>query len=944
MAKFPSIPGYKIEKILGKGGMATVYLAVQENFERQVALKVMHKTLVADESLAKRFQREARTVARLSHQSIVPVYDVGSCGQLYYMSMEYFPGGDLKEKMRKGLTVLDSVIIMKAIASGLDYAGSKGLVHRDIKPENILFREDGSPVISDFGISRLTDSKTHITVTGSMVGTPHYMSPEQAQGADVDPRSDLYSLGVMLYELITGEVPFTGSSAINIGIKHISEQPDRLPAGLQGFQKLLDKAMAKNPEERFQTGEEFSNALTLIERSLSEEGEATVVMSRQEIQRLASSSERRETGTASRSRVESPRANRVGQGHVARNAGFSLSSFLNDPKTLFLAIIGIGIVVILVLYFAGFGLSGGSQSPSAPESGVQTVLDGKVEKLLEQARVAMSEKRYFSDDKNNAQYYITTLLTIQPRHAEARRMIQELFSRYMDISSQKMKQQDVEGAEQILQRASTIAYYVQDRALAVRLIKNNNELNVLRQQLLVRQANEPLPEATSRDDRVTDGQDPAGVVQGSGKNGDGESESPANPVASTDAERESEASEADKANAETAMADTTENSASSVEGETEGAQADETLSVEVRSEEVPSKEVPTEEVLSEKALTEKVPAEKALGAEELAEIEKLLKSARKAYKRGRLSKPARDNAFAYYMQILSRDGSNARALSGMKEVFDKYGVFINAMLAEKDFARANRYYAGLDYVLSRKAELGDLSENVEQLFLEYEKVRENHRSTIDDAYGKLNKQLSTLLAKADRLKSGGLDDSVNTRLRAIYQKALRLSPYSKKAKKGLVETSDYEAVQLVRQLEQGNQARARHHFAVISQTTPDYPELNRLKESIQQAEANAEQSRVFTEEAARLMDFTYKRPGLFGSNREQRKRLREAYAQIAKARSIHRFDPDVKLLLGRLEEKYIAIIRILIKADDKEEARKFGQDAVNFNWDGDRLAELLNRL
>lgn len=169
---FPSIPGYKVEKVLGQGGMACVYLAIQENFDRHVALKVMAEHLVRDESFAKRFLKEAKTVARLSHQSIVPVFDVGAVGNYHYMAMEFLPGGDLKHKMRAGLSLLESIKIVKAIAAGLHYAGNKGLVHRDIKPENILFREDNSPVISDFGIVRDTDSKTNMTVTGAVIGTP----------------------------------------------------------------------------------------------------------------------------------------------------------------------------------------------------------------------------------------------------------------------------------------------------------------------------------------------------------------------------------------------------------------------------------------------------------------------------------------------------------------------------------------------------------------------------------------------------------------------------------------------------------------------------------------------------------------------------------------------------------------------------------------------------
>lgn len=263
--ELPEIPGFKILKTLGRGGMAQVYLGLQESMDREVAIKVMLPQLLTDESFGDRFLREARIAAKLAHPHIVSVIDVGVSGELYYMAMEYHPGGDLKEKIRKGIGQKDSIRIMKQIASALDYAHKNGFIHRDIKPDNILFSRSGSAVLSDFGIARAADGGTHLTATGSVVGTPHYMSPEQAQSKPVDGRSDLYSLGIMFYQMLVGKVPFEGDSALSIGIKHIRDPVPRLPEGLAKYQTFLDKLLAKEPDERWQTGADVVRTLEVLE-------------------------------------------------------------------------------------------------------------------------------------------------------------------------------------------------------------------------------------------------------------------------------------------------------------------------------------------------------------------------------------------------------------------------------------------------------------------------------------------------------------------------------------------------------------------------------------------------------------------------------------------------------------------------------------------------------
>jgi serine/threonine-protein kinase PpkA len=265
MSEAIAIPGYSIERKLGRGGMAAVYLAIQQSFEREVALKVMSPVLNSDPSFTTRFMREARIVAHMHHASIVPVFDVGEHQPHHYLSMEYLSGGDLKQKILQGrCDVQFAVEVCIAVSSALDLAHRKGFVHRDVKPENILFREDGTPVLTDFGIARAIDTGTSLTMAGMLVGTPSYMSPEQVKGLELDGRSDLYSLGIVFYEMLTGGVPFRADSTLSVALKHLTEPLPRLPPELAHFQPVLARMTAKERDARYASGTDVIQALRQI--------------------------------------------------------------------------------------------------------------------------------------------------------------------------------------------------------------------------------------------------------------------------------------------------------------------------------------------------------------------------------------------------------------------------------------------------------------------------------------------------------------------------------------------------------------------------------------------------------------------------------------------------------------------------------------------------------
>lgn len=257
-----NIPGYRILRPIGEGGMASVFLAVQESLDREVALKVMSPMLAANAEFASRFVVEGKITARLQHPNLVTVYDIGSHNGVYYLAAEYIPGGTLKERLAEGgLSVAQILDIATDIAQGLDFAHSKGFVHRDVKPGNVLFRADGRVVLADFGIAKAMDGSNSSTVAGASIGTPDYMSPEQARGEPVDGRSDLYSLGTVLYELLVGTPPYQAGDPFTVALMHVTHPVPELPEPYQWLQPLVSGLMAKQADQRYKTGAAFVEAL-----------------------------------------------------------------------------------------------------------------------------------------------------------------------------------------------------------------------------------------------------------------------------------------------------------------------------------------------------------------------------------------------------------------------------------------------------------------------------------------------------------------------------------------------------------------------------------------------------------------------------------------------------------------------------------------------------------
>lgn len=281
------IPGYRIKSKLGHGAFAQVYLAVQRSLDREIALKVMNPQMSTDKDLCERFIAEARVVASLRHRSIVSIHDVGKHEDKYYISMDLVGGSTLAEGIRRKELPAPALTVIRQIGEALGCAHQRGIVHRDVKPGNILFDSDGTAILTDFGIAKNLASDDQLTVVGSIIGTAAYMSPEQVSGeADIDGRTDLYSLGIVLYEMLTGTPPFRGKDHFTTALMHLSQPVPRLPAEHRRHQRLLDRLLAKDRDDRFASADAlvryFDEASSKSQTSADDELEDAGTMLRME--------------------------------------------------------------------------------------------------------------------------------------------------------------------------------------------------------------------------------------------------------------------------------------------------------------------------------------------------------------------------------------------------------------------------------------------------------------------------------------------------------------------------------------------------------------------------------------------------------------------------------------------------------------------------------------
>lgn len=420
MSEPVTIPGYTVHQLLGKGGMASVYLATQESLGRQVAIKVLSE--FGDEHAETRFFTEARTIAALNHPRIVTVFDVGHLADgRPYLSMEYLEGGDLTKLKDQALGIQYALELIKQVAEGLSKVHQKGIIHRDIKPANILFREDGSAALSDFGIAKNLNVDTELTQAGISVGSPSYSSPEQIYGQELDARSDIYSLGVVLLEMLAGRNPFKGGNYAETVVNHTEKSAPDLSDLDQDCQQLLRKMLAKSPNDRYASVVELIRDINDI------------------LGRLAAVSTDENEATAFRSAASAPASLDVFSNQ--------LSELTKQKRSL--VVVGGSLLLILMIVLFSY----------------ESEADKEINRLLDLAGTSLDQDKLIAPEFDNARYYFNQILVLDPGNGDAEDGLEEvderLVERYLQLASARFEETRLSRPKD----DSAVFYYKQALAL-----------------------------------------------------------------------------------------------------------------------------------------------------------------------------------------------------------------------------------------------------------------------------------------------------------------------------------------------------------------------------------------------------------------------------------------------------------------------------------------------
>lgn len=445
------IPGYKIQREIGKGGMATVFLATQESLDRSVVLKVLDQlNSQRTEDMADRFITEGRILASLNHPNIITIFDIGIANHLLYISMEYVHGGDLKQRMDLPISIDETLDYLAKIASALGEAHKHGIVHRDVKPANILFRDEQTPLLTDFGIAKQVDMDSDLTSTGIFLGSPNYVSPEQAEGETIDGRADIYSLGCVFYEMLTGSKPYTSTSIIDIVIQHRQAPVPKLPQEYADLQPLLNRMMAKKRGERFPDAEELIRDITRLQKKRRREG-------------LSADFDMTAQAIIEREELRNRRSKQILVGLLL--LGLILFSSLKyvevrlkEPAAVRTDRVSTDSILAEASPAAAGTPSPGRQAPADPgapadgegeeeaeaEAATQPPGEEVIKALTWLGKQSLEEYKLTYPARDNAYYYFTRLLELDPGNETATRGILSIADRYAMLAEQSMARNEWE--------------------------------------------------------------------------------------------------------------------------------------------------------------------------------------------------------------------------------------------------------------------------------------------------------------------------------------------------------------------------------------------------------------------------------------------------------------------------------------------------------------------
>jgi len=423
--------------------MATVYLAIQQSLDREVVLKTLDTTNDESGDFFERFLKEGRIVASLRHPHIVTIFDIGTADDVVYISMEYVDGGDLRAKIENRLAPVRALDLVSKIAQALAYAHKNDIIHRDVKPANILFHSDGTPLLSDFGIAKEQKADNELTSTGTILGSPFYMSPEQAEGLTVDGRTDIYSLGVIFYEMLTGEKPYEGDSAIKVIMKHIQSPVPTLPPQLDQFQPLLNKMMAKNREQRIATAEELVEEVDELRKKVEgKKGRGTMTLHALKLPLTATARHRADAITGRSSKTKRMVILAAVMLAVLGGLGAYMYSQINKPPALLVR----------------------NPPPPPPPThnganagtGTQTVIANSGSAVDRQetsralqwlARNSLRQDRLMTPPADNAHYYFSRLLDLNPENEAAKRGFSAIAERFVVLAEEEFSRKNYDQAQ-----------------------------------------------------------------------------------------------------------------------------------------------------------------------------------------------------------------------------------------------------------------------------------------------------------------------------------------------------------------------------------------------------------------------------------------------------------------------------------------------------------------